>query len=684
MNRYTYLLNHLDCANCAKKIEDKLNNHDNYYNVVVNFTTLKLTFETKDENHFDELNKIITAIEPDIVLSADIKKETYKTKKHVLITFILGIVLGVSTLFIPMNDTIHLIVIGIASALLLYRTAIKALKILVRNKSLDENILLTISVIGAFLIGDYFEGFMVIALYQTGKLLEEKAVNKSKKSVSELMDIRPEYANIYKDGEMRKVNPDTVSIGEVIAIKKGEKVPLDGILLSDSSLLDTKALTGESAYINKVKDETVLSGSINVGEMFLLSVTSSYEDSTVSKILDLVENATNRKAKTENFVSKAAKVYTPIIIVLSILTGVLLPLLTSVTVDDAIYRALSFLVISCPCAIAISVPLSYFAGIGKSSQEGILVKGSDYLDILRNVKTIVLDKTGTLTTGEFKVQEIVSLNEEWDAEEILKYAASGEMYSTHPIAKSVVEEASSLELFKEIKNFEEVPGKGITYQIKKDKVSVGNATFVEMDENDETTTLYVVVNALLVGKIMLEDRIKDTTKSGLSRLSKHGIRTIMFTGDRKSVAHKVANEIGIDQVKSEMLPQDKYNELEKLIKDSKDKVMFVGDGINDAPVLALADIGVSMGLVGSSSAIEASDVVIMTDDLEKINTSIEISKETYKIIKQNLIFSIGTKLLFIVLNLFGYSTMAMAVFADVGVTVIAILNSIRILKKKFK
>lgn len=684
--RYTYILNGLDCANCANKIETAISKIDGYENVNVNFSTSKLIFDSTEDNIKTNISRIIKSIEPDVeILELDLSEE-YKINKLNLIRIIAGIVIGFSTLLINFNDNIILFLIIVSYIILLPRTFIKAIKILIRSKSLDENMLITISVIGAFLIGSHFEGFMVIVLYEIGKLLEEMAVNKSKRSVKELMNIKPEIANLKVGNDIIKKSPEEINVNDIIIIKVGERIPVDGVIVKGSTHLDTVALTGESTPLLVNINDSVLSGSINLSEVIEVKVLKEYKDSTVSKILDLVENASNRKAKTENFVSRAAKIYTPIIIILAILTGVLFPILTNVSQNDAIYRALSFLVISCPCAIAISVPLSYFSGIGLASKNGILVKGSDYLDNLRNIKTIVFDKTGTLTTGSFKVSKIISLNSNYTEDKIIEICALGESLSNHPIAQSITNYYKGEINNSKISNYKEISGKGISFDFSDNKIIIGNGSLLNIRDSEQSDTIvYLSIDDEVVGKIIIGDEIKSTSKKSISELKKLDIKTIMYTGDIKEVANKVGSELNIDEIKSELLPTDKYNELEKIInnrKNKNEKIAFVGDGINDAPVLALADIGISMGAIGASSAIESSDVVLMTDEVDKIIDSIKVSKVTTNIIKQNLIFSLGIKLLFIILNLFGLSTMAWAVFADVGVTVLAILNSLRILKAK--
>lgn len=549
---------------------------------------------------------------------------------------------------------------------------------------MDENFLIVISAIGTYAVGKTSEGLMVIILYEIGKILESRAVNKTRKSISELMNIKPEYANLKQGKEYKKVNPEEVKIGDIIVVKTGEKIPLDGEVIKGNAEIDNSALTGESKLIQVQENSKVLSGSINVNGLIEIRVEQTYENSTVIQILNLVENATDKKAKTETFVSKAAKIYTPVVIVLALLVAIFMPIIIqSVTYKESIYKALIFLVISCPCSIAISVPLSYFSGIGKASRKGILVKGSDYLDGIKDINQIIFDKTGTITTGKFVVTEINSYDKKYSNEEILEYFAKGEKFSNHPIAKSILEKYNKEIENKEVQDFEEVSGKGLQYKLKNQLIKIGNASFTEAKEEKIVgTVLYLNIDGNVVGNIILSDEIKPNTKSTIEQLNKLGIITKMFTGDKKEIADKIAKDVGIKEVKAEMLPQDKYNELDKIINNREEgkKVAFVGDGINDSPVLARADIGISMGGIGSSSAIEASDVVIMTDELENIVKAIKISKKTNLIIKQNLVFSIGIKILTLVLSLFGIAEMWQAVFADVGVTLITILNTIRILK----
>ena len=695
MKSYRYKLEGLDCAACAKKVEEKLASISGFEDVNVNFSTLKLSFRTEkyenDKNLKNIVEEIVRKVEPDVNVIENSNKEINDKSERSNVD-IIRIIVGVLIYFIGMKSNFgkefSLIFLIISLVILLYKIVPKAIKQIVKNKSLDENALIAISAIGACFVDKAMEGIMVITLYEIGKILESKAISKTRNSISSLMDIRPEYANIKDKEEIKKVSPEEVKIGDIIVIKSGEKIPLDGIIIKGEAEIDNSALTGESELINVKEDSKVLSGGINVQGLIEVKVEKLYEDSTVSQILNLVENATDKKAKTENFVSKAAKIYTPIVLGLAVLVAIFMPIFfKEVTYQESIYKALIFLVISCPCSIAISVPLSYFSGIGKASKRGILVKGSDYLDGLKDIKQIVFDKTGTITTGNFKVSEIKSFNEKYNEKEILKYFVMGESYSNHPIAKSILNEVKNEDIdIKQVRDFEEIAGKGLKYKIQDKEIIIGNKSIMNDNKitsnQEEGTILFLKINDEVVGSIKLIDEIKPDVKTTMKKLSDLGIKTKMFTGDKKEIAQKIAKEVGIKEVKYEMLPQNKYEELEKVLQGKKpsEKVAYVGDGINDSPVLARADIGISMGGVGSSSAIEASDIVIMTDELSKVIEGIEISKKTNKIIMQNLVISIGIKLLVFTLTLFGLSDMWEAVFADVGVTLITVFNTLRILK----
>lgn len=680
MKKYNYILNGLDCANCARKIENHLNKDDRYKDVKINFSTLKLSFQTSIEDDVLKITeKLIKEIEPDVtIINNEYKKNNISTD---IIQLILGILLLILSIIIK-NNLISNILLILSYIVLLSKTFITALKLL-KRKTLNENMLITISCIGAYLIDKQHEGIMVIILYSIGKILEAKAVNNTRKSISSLMDIKPEYANVYKDKKIVKISPIEVKKKDIIVVKPGEKVPLDGIIVKGTSNLDVSSLTGESKLQQVKKDDEILSGSINKDGTLEILVTEIYEKSTVNKILNLVENATDNKAKTENFVSKAAKIYTPIVIILAIMVIILFPLIFNISLKNSIYRALTFLVISCPCAIAISVPLSYFSGIGCASKNGILIKGSNYLDALRKINTIVFDKTGTLTYGNFTVSEIVSLDKKYTKEDIFKYIYIGELYSNHPIGKSIINYKKINVKKYDLNNYKEYSGKGISYIYDNDVYKIGSSNFVKYKEKD--SNIYLSINNKVIGYIVLEDTIKETTIKAINELKKLNINIKMFTGDNKEIALKIGNKLSIknENIYSELLPDDKYMNLKKLIsvKEKNEVVAFVGDGINDSPSLALADIGISMGLNGSSAAIEASDVVVMQDNLCDIVKAINISKRTNKIIIEDLIFSIGTKILILILSALGLCGMWEAVFADVGVTVLAILNTLRILRK---
>lgn len=686
MKSYRYTLQDLDCANCAKKIEDKITSNPDYKDVIVNFSTQTLSFKTdKKEGVEEEIKTMVKAVEPDTtVITTNKKQNNVQRNNKDIIRLVVGILIYLFGMYSKLGNPVMIICTVVSAIILLYKTAIKAVK-QIRNKVLDENTLIIISVVGALLIGKTMEGIMVITLYEIGKILEAKAVNKTRKSISDLMDIRPEYANL-KDGEdVKEVSPEKVEIGDIIVVKTGEKIPLDGEIIHGTAKINNAALTGESKLIDANVADKVLSGGINTDGLIEVRVEKTYENSTVSQILNLVENATDKKAKTETMVSRLAKIYTPIVFLLAILVAIFMPLIVDgVTYSQSLYKALTFLVISCPCSIAISVPLSYFSGIGKSSKRGILIKGSDYLDGFKDIGEIIFDKTGTITKGTFSVTQIETFDKEYNENDILHYFGLGESFSNHPIAKSILNKVQEKLDTTKVEDYKEVSGQGIQYKIEDEHVKIGNESYVGYNDTKKQigTNLYISINEKVVGKIVLSDEIKSDAQKAINVLSKLGIKTKMFTGDSKEIALDIAQKVGIDKVEYEMLPQEKYLKLEKELEENKTgkKIAFVGDGINDSPVLARADIGISMGGIGSSSAIEASDVVIMTDELEKILEGIKISKKTNRIIKQNLIFAIGVKILVLALSILGVATMWQAVFADVGTTLITILNTIRILK----
>ena len=568
----------------------------------------------------------------------------------------------------------------------------KAFRNITRGKVFDENFLMTVATIGAFGIGEFPEAVAVMLFYQVGELFQHYAVDKSRKSIASLMDIRPDFANVEREGNVQKVDPSDVKIGEIIIVKPGEKVPLDGIVIEGTSSLDTKALTGEALPRDVQEGLQVISGCINLNGVIKIEVTKEYGESTVSKILNLVENASSKKAKSENFITKFAQYYTPIVVFIALILAVIPPLMIpGATFSDWIYRALSFLVVSCPCALVISIPLSFFGGIGGASKMGILIKGSNYLEALANTEIMVFDKTGTLTEGVFEVQKVKAVDR--SEEELLKLTAYAEYYSNHPISLSVKKAYHKEIDEKQILETQELSGRGMVAKIGEQNILVGNEKLMKEKQidfetcNEIGTILYVAVNGKYAGCIVIADKIKPDASNTIKNLKKnHMKQTVMLTGDRKDVGEKVAKELGLDQVYTELLPDGKVGKVETLLKEKseKGKLAFVGDGINDAPVLALADIGIAMGGLGSDAAIEAADIVLMTDEPSKIMDAIQLSKKTMKIVKENIIFAISVKILVLILSAFGLSTMWEAVFADVGVSVIAILNALRVLYVKKK
>lgn len=563
----------------------------------------------------------------------------------------------------------------------------------IRNKQVfDENFLMAVATIGAIILGDYKEGVAVMLFYQVGELFQSYAIGKSRKNISELMDIRPDYANIVSDGETKTVSPYEVPVGSVIVVKPGEKVPLDGIVIEGSASIDTSALTGESVPREVQYGDEIISGCINNSGLLKIETTKEFSESTVSKILDLVENASSKKSKSENFITKFARVYTPFVCYSALFLAVVPPIIGGIATGEFefskwIYRALTFLVISCPCALVISIPLTFFAGIGGASKAGILIKGSNYLEALSNAKIIAMDKTGTLTKGVFEVTKVNPVN--ISEEKLLYYAASAECYSTHPISISLVNEYAKEINKEEVTDVTEIAGHGVSAKVGNDTVSVGNDKLMKLknvkyiNEPFVGTVCHVVVNDEYAGYIVISDKLKDTSKAAILKMAKAGIKkTVMLTGDNKFAADLIAAELSIDEVHSELLPQDKVNIVEKLLseKGQKDKLVFVGDGINDAPVLTRADIGIAMGALGSDAAIEAADVVLMDDNPEKIPLAVGISKKCIKIVYENIYFAIGVKAICLLLGAFGIANMWTAIFADVGVMIIAVLNAIRALR----
>lgn len=679
LKKYKYRLNNLDCANCANKIEERLKKENNLSDVVVNFSSLTLSFMSNDDIKIEDISNIVTKIEPEVVVTK-IDEEVKETKKNYnLIRLIFGIIIALLGLYVNFNNEIINKILIIASyVILLYRTFKVAVKMLIKSHTINENALITISSIGAYFVDKQMEGLMVIILYEIGKILEEKAVNNSRNSIKDLMNIKQDFANKVVGDKTKVINVEDVKINDILIIKKGEKIPVDGIVIEGETKLNLFSLTGESDLVNKKENDEVLSGSINEGKVIKIKATKLFNDSTVSKILSLIEDATDKKSKTETFVAKMAKYYTPIVLIISVITFICFILFTDLTTYESIYRALVFLVISCPCAIAISVPLSYFTGIGVSSKNGILVKGSNYLDLLSRVNKIVFDKTGTLTSGAFNVISFNLLDSSYSEDYILKLYALGENLSNHPIAKSIMNYVN-IDVNEKVKNHKEIEGLGVSYTYDDKKIKIGNNKMFDI-KDDGSLNIYLSIDDKIVSSLTINDGIKEGVENTLNELSKKGIETYMFTGDSKENALSISEKLNIDKVYYELLPTEKYEKLEELLND-KDVVAFIGDGINDAPSLKRADIGISMGSIGSSSAIEASDIVIMDDDISKINKAISISNKVKRIIKENLVFSIGVKVLILILSAIGIANMWQAVFADVGVTIISILNTLRIMKK---
>ena len=609
-----------------------------------------------------------------------------KKKKEVII--IISAILFAIVLFVKMPQTLQLILMLAVYILLGKDTVLKAVKNVEKGDFFDENFLMTVATLGAIMIGEYPEAVAVMLFYEVGELFQSYAINKSRKSIADMMDIKPEYANVIRDNKSQKVEPDEVQIGEIIEIKPGERVPLDAIIIKGETTLDTSALTGESVPVEVREGATILSGCININALITARVTKEYFDSTVSKVLDLVENAAAKKSTSERLITRFAKIYTPIVISLAILLAILPPIISGeYNFRVWIFRALSFLVVSCPCAFVISVPLSFFSGIGAASRAGVLIKGGNYLEALSKVDTVVLDKTGTLTKGVFNVQKVVVVDKNIKEDEFISLVAMAESGSNHPISKSI-QKYYNKEIDKNsINSIKEISGKGIEAVINNKKILVGNEKLIDVPNDliidDIGTILYVEIDNKFAGYIVISDEIKKDAKKAIKGLKDIGIKkSVMLTGDVEKVAKKVGEELGLDEIYSNLLPQDKVSKFEEIIKNknSKGNVVFVGDGINDAPVLARADVGIAMGAMGSDAAIEAADVVIMTDEPSKIVTAIKSSKKTMKIAMQNIILAFGVKAIALILSALGIADMWMAVFADTGVTILAVLNSFRALK----
>ncbi|MCX4061728.1 heavy metal translocating P-type ATPase [Enterococcus faecium] len=690
----SYRLEGLDCANCAMKIEKGVQKINGVKEATVNFTSGKLTIDA-EEDHLatieQETKKVVKELEPDVKVT-EIDKEKVSEhgneKERNTLFRILFSLAGIALLLLfDFNEPIRLIGYLLIYLLIGYDVVKKAVMNIVKGKIFDENFLMSVATIGAMLIGEYPEAVAVMLFYQIGEYFQGLAVSHSRKSIRELMAIRPETAHVQTAEGLMTVNPEDVQIGQFVLVKPGERVPLDGTIIEGESLVDTSALTGESVPKSVYVGETVLSGFINKNKPFLVQVEKSYENSTISKLLELVENASSKKAPAENFITKFARYYTPVVVGLAVLLAVLPPLVVSgAAFSEWIYRALTFLVISCPCALVISVPLSFFGGIGGASKIGVLVKGSNYLELLAQTETVVFDKTGTLTKGDFSIQTI---DTKIDPKIFMQYVASAEQFSTHPIAQSVLEGYAGPLL--PTTNIQEFAGEGILAEVDGKQVLVGNHKLMERFEisfpssQEIGTLLYLAIDQSYSGYLVIADTLKEDAVDALVQLKQAGVKnTVMLTGDSKKIADHIGKQVGVDKIYSELLPEDKVQRLEEILQRNNKKTAFVGDGINDAPVLARADVGIAMGGLGSDAAIEAADVVIMNDQPSKIAEAIHLAKKTLKIVKQNIVFAIGIKILVLALGAFGFTSMGDAVFADVGVTVLAVLNAMRSLHVKNK
>ena len=687
-----FILEGLNCPNCAARIETDAGKLPEVTAASLNLMKQMLTLETEKETDlFAKIESIVHRYEPDVKVlrKTEPREETFDVKAMLLrmgigaVIFLLGIFWG-DSLSVPVGLGFYIA----AYVILGYDVVLAAVKNIVKGHVFDENFLMSISSIGAFLIGEYPEAVAVMLFYQVGEFFQDLAVHRSRKSISALMDIRPDTATVKRNGKVTTVSPEDIAEGEWIIVKPGEKIPLDGVVLMGESMVDTRALTGESVPRSVQPLDEVLSGCINETGLLTIQVTKTYEESTVAKIIDLVENASSRKAPTENFITAFAHWYTPCVVVLAAFLAVIPPLLFDGVWADWIHRAFVFLVVSCPCALVISVPLTFFGGIGAASRHGILVKGGNFLEALNKVDTVVFDKTGTLTKGVFKVTEILP-DDGIDKEKVLQQAAWAEHFSTHPIAASIREAYGKQEHIS-LSEYRELPGHGIVVKTAGRKILAGNSKLMEAEGISYTpcekvgTKVYVAADGQYQGCILIADELKPDSKTAIAALKKAGVaRTVMLTGDNGEVGRAVANELGLDDCYAQLLPADKVEVLEKLDADKKpgSKLAFVGDGINDAPVLARADIGIAMGGLGSDAAIEAADVVLMTDEPGKLAEAIRLAKETRKIVVQNIVFALGVKGIFLVLGALGLVGMWIAVFGDVGVALIAVFNAMRILKK---
>ncbi|MFW5976409.1 MAG: heavy metal translocating P-type ATPase [Bacillota bacterium] len=710
-----YILQGLSCGNCSDKIEKEINNLPQVETAWVNFSTCELNIsfnKNSNTNIKKETQAIVNRIEPGIKLkeidseknnvesstSNSINKNgfTFKNIFPYKWRFVVGTILFVINLIIFEFSVLNLelslryeFTFFVSSYFLIGGPIVlQALKNIKNRQVFDENFLMTVATLGAFGIREFPEAVAVMLFYKIGEIFQDRAVSKSRKSIKDLMDIRPDYANLKLNNTEKKVSPEQVTTGDIILIKPGEKVPLDGKVIKGNSRMDTSALTGEATPQKVSEGDQVLSGTVNKDGLLEIKVTKEYRHSTVNKILELVENASSKKAPTEKFITKFARYYTPLVVYSALAIAIIPPLLIQGALfSDWIYRALIFLVISCPCALVVSIPLGFFGGIGKASKEGILIKGGNYLEALNSLNNIVFDKTGTLTRGSFEVNEIVP-NKKYDENELLKIAAYAETHSNHPIAKSILEKFNGEIDREKVKSYKEISGKGVKTIIDNKQVLAGNHKLMEkfnIDYNiiqSENTIVHIAIDGSHAGYITISDTIKDDARSTISKLKKEGIKNItMLTGDIKTEAKKIANKLNLDSFYAELLPQEKVKQVENMIQNTKSgKLAFVGDGINDAPVLARSDIGVAMGGLGSDAAIEAADVVLMTDEPSKLVAAIKIAHKTKKIIWQNIILALGIKGIVLILGALGMASMWEAVFADVGVALLAVFNVMRILR----
>lgn len=687
----------LGCANCAAKIEKEVKNLPGVKSAAVDFVSKKLTIEVNNRRELDTIvekaSKIAQQIESGINVIEEEKQEEHKesegTNKNKIIQLGIGAALFFIALLFKLPFWVEFGMYFVSYILVGGEVLLKAGRNILRGQVFDENFLMSVATIGAFAIKEFPEGVAVMLFYQVGEFFQDIAVNRSRKSIAALMDIRPDFANLKVGDEVKKVSPDEVSIGDIILVKPGEKVPLDGKVIEGKSMLDTSALTGESVPREVEAGSSVLSGSINKNGLLTIEVTKEFGESTVSKILDLVQNASSKKAPTENFITKFARYYTPVVVFTAVALAVIPPLVVpGATFSDWINRALVFLVVSCPCALVISIPLGFFGGIGGASKNGILIKGSNYLEALNNVDTVVFDKTGTLTKGVFKVTKIMATSSVSDTD-LLEYAAYAESYSNHPIAISI-QKAYGKEIDKnEISNYDEISGHGIKVTVKGKAILAGNSKLMSKENvpfeevQAVGTVVHMAIDGSYAGLIIISDEVKDDSQNAIQALKNIGVKKlVMLTGDSKAVGEKIGKDLGLDEVYTELLPDQKVEKLEILDKQKspKGKLIFVGDGINDAPVLARADVGIAMGGVGSDAAIEAADVVLMTDEPSKLVSAIKIAKRTRSIVWQNIIFAMAIKGIVLLLGAGGIATIWEAVFADVGVTVLAVLNAMRVMK----